>query len=63
VRLLDANVLLAMAWPNHPFHASSRAWFSRLGAQGWGTCQLVDAAFVRLSANAAVVPEPRRQGR
>lgn len=60
MRLLDVNVLMALAWPNHAFHAASRAWFARSAATGWGTCQLVDAAFVRLSASPAVVAEPRR---
>ena len=49
--LLDANVLLALAWPNHPFHHKSRDWFARQGSAGWGTCLLTEAAFVRLSAN------------
>jgi predicted nucleic acid-binding protein len=26
--LLDVNVLLALAWPNHVHHAASRTWFA-----------------------------------
>ncbi len=60
MHLLDANVLLALAWPNHPFHLKSRQWFSRHAARGWATCLLTEAAFIRLSGNPAVVPLPRR---
>jgi toxin-antitoxin system PIN domain toxin len=53
--LLDANVLLALAWPNHPFHQRAAA---RIGQRGvrWATCLLTQAAFVRLSSNPAVIP-------
>ena len=30
--LLDTNVLLALAWPNHQHHAQAHAWFA---AHGW----------------------------
>lgn len=56
LRLLDVNVLLALAWPNHPFHQISRAWFVRTAKHGWASCLLTEAAFVRLSSNPAVVP-------
>ena len=56
LRLLDVNVLLALAWPNHPFHEISRSWFVRVAKQGWASCLLTEAAFVRLSSNPAVVP-------
>ena len=56
LRLLDVNVLLALAWPNHPFHEISRAWFVRMAKRGWASCLLPEAAFVRLSSNPAVVP-------
>jgi toxin-antitoxin system PIN domain toxin len=55
VLLLDANVLLALAWPNHPFHQRALA---RLAGERrrWATCLLTQAAFVRLSSNSAVIP-------
>lgn len=56
LRLLDVNVLLALAWPNHPFHEISRAWFVRVAKPGWASCLLTEAAFMRLSGNPAVVP-------
>jgi len=57
--LLDVNVLLAMAWPNHQFH---RAVIKRLESSRnrWATCALTQLGFIRLSANPAVVPGPRR---
>lgn len=51
--LLDVNVLLALAWPNHQHHRAAHAWFARRGAPGWATCALTQLAFVRLSANPA----------
>lgn len=54
--LLDANVLLALAWPHHPFHQRALARLTRRGRYRWATCLLTQAAFVRLSSNPAVVP-------
>lgn len=54
--LLDANVLLALAWPNHPFHRRAAARMSRRGNFRWATCLLTQAAFVRLSSDPAVMP-------
>jgi predicted nucleic acid-binding protein len=58
--LLDANVLIAMAWPNHPFHAHARTWFLQYAATGWATCGLTETAFICLSANPIVVGQARR---
>ncbi len=52
--LLDANVLLALAWPHHPFHERAVARFRERNFR-WGTCLLTQAAFVRLSSNPAVI--------
>jgi toxin-antitoxin system PIN domain toxin len=50
--LLDVNVLLALAWPNHQFHRSARRWF--VGHDGaWCTCAITQLGFVRLSSNPA----------
>jgi uncharacterized protein len=54
--LLDANVLLALAWPNHPFHQRAVARLGRRERRRWATCLLTQAAFVRLSSNPAVIP-------
>ena len=52
--LLDVNVLLALAWPNHQFHAVAT---NRLNGSGdlWATCALTELGFIRLSTNAHVV--------
>ncbi len=51
--LLDVNVLLALAWPNHQHHALAHRWFAKEGRLGWATCALTQLGFVRLSANPA----------
>ena len=53
--LLDINVLIALAWPNHVHHAAARAWFEERRQDGWATCTLTEAGFIRLSCNPAVV--------
>lgn len=58
--LLDVNVLLALAWPNHPFHGRASKWFQGHAARGWATCLLTEAGFIRLSSNPSVVPDARR---
>jgi toxin-antitoxin system PIN domain toxin len=55
--LLDANVLLALAWPNHQHHIRARAWFSDHADFGWATCAFTQLAFVRLSSNPAFTKE------
>jgi uncharacterized protein len=52
--LLDVNVLLALAWPNHQFHAAAtqRLESSR---ERWATCALTQLGFIRLSSNPAAV--------
>lgn len=54
--LLDANVLLALAWPNHPFHRRALGRIDLRSRLRWATCLLTQAAFVRLSSNPAVIP-------
>jgi uncharacterized protein len=57
--LLDANVLLALAWPNHPFHQRAVARLARRERRRWATCLLTQAAFIRLSSNPIVVPHAK----
>lgn len=54
--LLDVNVLLALAWPNHQHHDRAHAWFLRESGGGWATCAITQLAFVRLSSNTAYTP-------
>ena len=55
--LLDVNVLLAIAWPNHQFHtAAVEALSSR---NRWATCALTQLGFIRLSSNPAAIATAR----
>jgi toxin-antitoxin system PIN domain toxin len=51
--LLDVNVLLAIAWPNHQFHAAAIAALST--RKRWATCALTQLGFIRISSNPAAV--------
>jgi uncharacterized protein len=51
--LLDTNVLLALAWPNHQHHAQAHAWFVAGAKKGWATCAFTQLGFIRLSSNPA----------
>jgi len=55
--LLDVNVLLAIAWPNHQFHAAAVAALSSQNL--WATCALTQLGFIRLSSNPAAVATAR----
>jgi toxin-antitoxin system PIN domain toxin len=58
VALLDVNVLLALAWPNHQHHRAAHAWFHREAGRGWATCALTQLGFIRLSSNPAYTSAP-----
>lgn len=55
IALPDVNVLLALAWSNHPHHDAAHHWFGRESASGWATCLLTQSAFLRLSLNPQIV--------
>lgn len=55
--LLDANLLIALAWPNHVHHARAHDWLGGLDGR-WATTPMTETAFLRLSTNAAVVGKP-----
>ena len=57
--LLDVNLLVALAWPNHIHHAAALDWFRRSQAAGWATCPLTESGFVRVSSNSSVLPDAR----
>lgn len=57
--LLDVNVLVALAWPNHIHHDLAQAWFGRNRRHGWATCPLTESGFVRVSSNPHVIPQAR----
>ncbi len=56
VALLDVNLLVALAWPNHVHHAQAHVWFRSRPPTGWATCSIVELGFIRVSSNARAVP-------
>ncbi len=52
--LLDVNVLIALAWPNHPQHSNAHGWFEKEHSKGWGTCMVTQIGFVRVSSHPAI---------
>lgn len=53
--LLDVNLLIALAWPNHVHHAQAHRWFDRQGRRSWATCPLTELAFIRISSNRRII--------
>lgn len=51
--LLDTNLLIALLWPSHEKHNLALKWFTRHRAQGWATCPITQAGFVRIVSNPA----------
>ena len=52
--LLDTNVLLALAWPNHQFYAAATNFMEAFRGK-WATCAITEIGFIHLSTNALVV--------
>jgi uncharacterized protein len=53
-RLLDINVLLAIAWPQHVHHARVKNWLLAQTAHGKlsiATCPITQLGFLRISMN------------
>lgn len=46
--LLDVNVLVALAFPSHPFHKPAHSWFHREPGRPWATCALTQAGYLRV---------------
>lgn len=57
IQLLDVNVLVALAWPNHVHHALAHQWFASNQSKGWATCALTQSGFVRVSSNRRAIPQ------
>jgi toxin-antitoxin system PIN domain toxin len=53
--LIDVNLLVSIAWPNHVHHAPVLEWFGEASAGGWATTAFTEAGFVRVSSNAAAI--------
>jgi toxin-antitoxin system PIN domain toxin len=59
VSLLDINLLIALAWPNHVHHRAALRWFDRNHSDGWATSPQTQSGFVRVSSNAHILPGAR----
>lgn len=57
--LLDVNVLVAIAWPQHVHHRHARDWFSHLSDRSWATAPITEAGFIRVSSNPRVIADAR----
>jgi toxin-antitoxin system PIN domain toxin len=51
--LLDTNLLIALLWPAHNQHEIAARWFATHRSQGWATCPLTQAGFIRVVSNPA----------
>jgi uncharacterized protein len=57
VHLLDTNVLIALAWPQHVHHGKAHEWFRQVGRKAWATCPFTQVAFMRISSNPKIIPD------
>lgn len=56
--LLDVNVLLALAWPNHLFHSAATKRMTS-SHEKWATCAVTQLGFIRISCVRAVASTPK----
>jgi hypothetical protein len=49
--LLDVNVLVSLAWPNHVHHEAAQKWFRTRDSHPWATTPITESGFVRVSSN------------
>jgi toxin-antitoxin system PIN domain toxin len=54
--LLDVNLLVSLAWPNHVHHDAAHAWFGRRRQRSWATTPVTESGFVRVSSNRSAIP-------
>jgi toxin-antitoxin system PIN domain toxin len=54
--VLDVNLLVSLAWPNHVHHEQAMAWFRNRSGQPWATTPFTEAGFVRVSSNTSAIP-------
>jgi toxin-antitoxin system PIN domain toxin len=50
--LLDVNVLVGLAFPQHTSHQVVHSWFRREPDRLWATCALTQAGFLRAASRA-----------
>lgn len=46
--LLDVNVLIALFDPGHVHHDAAHDWFADHTGNGWATCPVTEAGFIRV---------------
>lgn len=56
--LLDANALIALAWPTHDHHPRMLSWFGQHARAGWATTAFTQAALVRIVSQTAFSGRP-----
>lgn len=56
--LLDVNVLLALAWPDHTHHQCVHLWWSQHKQITWATCLLTQLGFIRISCHPKFTNNP-----
>jgi toxin-antitoxin system PIN domain toxin len=56
IDLLDVNLLISLAWPNHVHHRSAQQWFRTRATQPWATTPVTESGFVRVSSNRSAIP-------
>lgn len=54
--LLDVNLLISLAWPNHVHHRAARKWFRDRPGEPWATTPVTESGFVRVSSNKSAIP-------
>lgn len=54
--LLDVNLLISLAWPNHVHHRAAQNWFRARSSQSWATTPVTESGFVRVSSNRSAIP-------
>jgi toxin-antitoxin system PIN domain toxin len=53
--LLDVNLLISLAWPNHVHHRAALSWFASRRGEPWATTPFTESGFVRVSSNVAAI--------
>ena len=59
IALVDVNVLIALAWPNHVHHDLALRWFQEQQQWGWATCPTTQSGFLRVSSSRQVLEDAR----
>jgi toxin-antitoxin system PIN domain toxin len=54
--LLDVNLLVSLAWPNHVHHRQALRWFVERAHEPWATTPVTESGFIRVSSNRSAVP-------